>query len=433
MKHIRILFLIAICFLAPHIGVAQEVPTPAATQNAPIVLTDATIHLGNGNVIEKGFILFDNGKIVQCGSMDTYPTLDNLKIISCAGKHIYPGIIAPITSLGLQEIEAVRATNDVREVGVMNPNIRSAIAYNTDSRIIPTVRSNGVLIAQVVPEGGRISGTSCVMQLDAWNWEDAWISDDGVWVTFPNMYSYSGWWAEPGSYQKNKDYNTQIDELNTFLEAAKAYSMTTVPKVKNLKFEAMRDIWNGSKNLYIRAGGAKEILAAISLCETYNIKPILVGAYDAYLIADILAAKKIAVILDKCHALPARTDDDIQQNYKTPAILQKAGVVFCIGIDGSWQTRNLCFEAGTACAFGLSKEEALACITSNTAKILKLDKQLGTLEPGKNATFIVTEGDVFDMKEGVISLAFIDGRQIDLNNKQSDLYKKYARKYGILY
>jgi len=419
--------LLSQCFFA----IGQDVPTPAKEQEKPIAIIGAKLHVGDGTIIENSVLVFEKGIITQITTSDKFTNTIQATIIDAKGKELYPGAIATATTIGLQEIDAVRATNDAREVGQMNPNIRSAIAYNTDSRVTPTIRTNGILTAQIVPQGGRISGTSSIAQLDAWNWEDAMINDDGIWMNFPNIYSYTGWWAEPGSYEKNKEYDNQINEISTFLDASKAYLSKTNPSPINLKYEAMRGVWESKKNLYIRADGVKEMQAAISLCESFGLKPVIVGGYDSYLIADELAQKHISVILDKCHALPSRTDDDIQQNYKTPTILQKAGVLFAISIEGSWQTRNLCFEAGTACAFGLSKEEALAAITNNPAKILKIDAQLGTLTVGKKATMILSGGDILDMCCNKIEFAYIDGRNIDLGNKQIDLFQKFAKKYGI--
>ena len=190
-------------------------------------------------MIENSVLVFDKGKIIEITTVDKFTNSLQAIIIDAKNKEVYPGAIAPVTTIGLQEVEAVRATNDVREVGLMNANVRSAIAYNTDSRVTPTIRTNGILTAQIVPEGGRISGTSSIAQLDAWNWEDAMMKDDGVWLNFPNMYSYSGWWAEPGSYEKNKEYDNQVIEINDFLEEAKAYTYKENPLPSNLKYEAM--------------------------------------------------------------------------------------------------------------------------------------------------------------------------------------------------
>jgi len=427
MKSIQLTYLLLISLFTT-ICKAQDVPTPGAKQSETITLQGGRLHVGNGTVIEKSTVIFDNGMIIAAG---LYTTATKGKVIDVTGQDIYPGLIATGTELGLVEIEAVRATRDANEVGLINPNVRAAIAYNTDSRTTPTVRFNGILTTQVVPNSGRISGTSSVMQMDAWNWEDALLSEDGVWIDFPNLYSYTGWWAEPGRFEKNKEYDAQINELKGFLLESKAYLQTKNPSPINLKYEAMRGVFSGTENLYIRANGIKEMQASIALCEELTIKPVLVGAYDAYLMADELAKKHIPVILDKCHALPSRTDDDIQQNYKTPAILQKAGVLYCISINGSWQQRNLAFEAGTAAAFGLTKEQALEAITANAAKILKLDSKIGTIEVGKKATLLICKGDLLDMRTNQLSAAYIEGRMISLGNKQIDLFKKFADKYGI--
>lgn len=427
MKSIQLTYILLV-LLVITICKAQDVPTPAAKQSEAITLQGGRLHVGNGTVIEKSTVIFENGIIIAAGP---YSTATKGKIIDVSGQDIYPGLIATGAELGLVEIEAVRATRDVNEVGLINPNVRSAIAYNTDSRTTPTVRFNGILTTQVVPNSGRISGTSSVMQMDAWNWEDALIKEDGVWIDFPNLYSYTGWWAEPGRFEKNKEYDAQINQLKSFLLESKAYLQTKNPIPINLKYEAMREVFSGTENLYIRANGIKEMQASIGLCEELMIKPVLVGAYDAYLMADELAKKQIPIILDKCHALPSRTDDDIQQNYKTPALLQQAGVLYCISINGSWQQRNLAFEAGTAAAFGLTKEQALGAITYNAAKILKLDSKIGTIEVGKKATLLICKGDLLDMRTNQLSAAYIDGRMINLGNKQIDLFKKFADKYGI--
>ena len=244
------------------------------------------------------------------------------------------------------------------------------------------------------------------------------------------MYNRKGWWAEPGGYEENKNYISETNKIKEYLLEAKSYQYTENNK-KNLRFEAMKAVLENKANLYIEVNYVKEILDAISMCEELNIQPVLVGARDAYLIADILAEKKIAVVLFETASLPSYQDEDIQQPYKTPAILQKAGVQYCVTNSGFWQVRNLAFQAGMAVGYGLSKEEALSSITLNAAKILKLDAKIGSLEKGKSASIIVSSGDVLDMQSSEIVLAYIDGRAIDLDNKQTALAKKFSQKYGI--
>ncbi len=410
----------------------SDVPMPAPKQSQAIYLTNATIHIGNGKVLSNATIGFKDGVIVFLEENPSFKTDETFgKVINCSGKHIYPGIIAPDTKLGLSEIEAVRATNDYAETGGFNPNARAAVSFNTDSRVTPTVRSNGVLFTQIAPQYGTISGTSAVMQLDAWNWEDALVKEDGIWLNWPYLLSGGGWWAEPSAPKQNKDYDKQVTAIKDYLTDARSY-LATAQQKENLRFEAMRELFNGKMKLFVRVARSQEILHAIQLAEEFKLNIVIAGGSESWKVADVLAQKKIPVMLSETHDLPANADADIDQPYKTPALLQKAGVLFCISIPGGfWQERNLMFQAGTAVAYGLTKEEALAAITSNTAKILGVEDKIGTLEKGKSASLIVSTGDVLDMRTSDITHAFIDGREIDLSNKQKELNSKFLKKYGL--
>ena len=436
MKIIKFVFTsIALALFATNYLSAQapDVPVPAPQQQGKIYLTNATIHVGNGKVLQNATIGFENGKITfleENPSIKTDATMG--KVIDCTGKQIYPGVIATNTIVGLSEIEAVRATNDNAEVGAFNPNVRAIVSYNTDSRVTPTLRSNGVLYAQVAPQGGFVSGTSGVVQLDAWNWEDAAVKqEDGLFINWPSMFHRKGWWAEPSGFELNKDYDKQVTDLKDYFKDAKSYFEVGAHEKTNLGFEAMKGLFDKSKSVYVSVNYVKEMLHVIAFAEELGVNIVLVEAKDSYMIADVLAQKKIPVILSKCHDLPTYDDEDIQQPYKTPGILQKAGVLYCISIGAFWQERNLMFEAGTASAYGLTKEEALQAITYNPAKIMKLDNQIGTLEKGKEASLLVSTGDLLDMKTSKIEQAFISGRQIDLSNKQKALNEKFSKKYGV--
>lgn len=418
------LFLLIICLP----GRAQSVPSPAKAQTEPIVLTNATIHIGNGEVLAKASIIFENGLITDIGSSINQPA--NAKVIDYTGKHIYPGIIAANTILGLQEIDALRQTKDYNEVGELNPNVRSIIAYNTDSRVTPTVRSNGILIAQIAPRGGLISGTSSVVQLDAWNWEDAAVhTDGGLYIDWPRSIRYTGWWASPGNWEKREEYDEEIAHLTTYFAQAEAYSQRN-PNTKNLRFEGMKGLFNGGKRLYIRVDRAKEIIAAVSFAEKFDIKPVIVGGVESYLITDFLREKDISVMLDAVHRTPRTEDTDVNLPFKIPSILHEAQVKFCLTYADYWQVRNLPFQAGTAVAHGLEKEEGLRAITLSVAEILGIDDRFGSLQKGKSATLFVSEGDVLNMYSSNVIDAYIQGRRIDLGNKQKDLYKKFSNKYN---
>ncbi len=412
---------------------AQENVYPAPVQKNRIVLTNGTVHIGNGTVV-KSNLIFENGKISSLGEL--IPN-ENDKIINCQDKHIYPGLIASTTSLGLIEVGAVRATRDARELGEYNPNIRSIVAYNTDSKVINTVRTNGILLAEIIPSGGYISGTSSIVQLDAWNWEDAlYKSDIGLHLHIPNLIYKIPWWEENPKEEEPeylKKSLAKIQEIKNFFKQAKAYHFGN-KKVKNVKFEALKKLFNKEQKLFVHANQIKEMLLAINIAQEIGCELVIVGGTESWRIADVLAQNKVAVILNQPHSLPSNTDEAVDLPYATASALQKAGVVYsiCIGDeDGFWQTRTLPFQAGTMAAYGLSKEEALQAITLNPAKIFGIDKVTGTLEIGKDANIVISEGDILDMKTSKITNAFIQGRTVNLDDKQKQLFEKYKYKYGI--
>ncbi|WP_026135869.1 amidohydrolase family protein [Nafulsella turpanensis] len=425
------LYLIALMLLLAVSPARAQNPAPAPAQEKPIALMNGIAHLGNGEVIPNAVITFRDGKIETVADATRVRlNLDGYEVISIEGQHVYPGFILPYTNLGLVEVDAVRATIDEAEVGEFNPNVRSLIAYNTDSQIIPTVRSNGILLAQVAPRGGVISGSSSVVQLDAWNWEDAVVQEDGgIWLNWPSIYRRTGWWAEPGPIEMNKEYDKRVGEIKQFMDDAKAYAEGT-PATINLKLEAMKGLFDGSKKLYIRADNAKEIVEGIKTAQQYSIPEIVVaGAEDAWLVKDFLKDNKIPVLLANVHRLPARPEEDIDMPYKLAGMLHDEGILVGLLYDDLKSNRNLPFFAGTTAAYGLDKEQALQLITSNTAKILGIEDVAGTLEPGKSATLFISEGDALDMRTNKVTQAFIQGRDVNLHNKQKELYKKYKDKY----
>jgi imidazolonepropionase-like amidohydrolase len=405
----------------------------AANADKPYAIRNVTLHIGNGKTIENGAIGVKNGKIaVVTANASELSATDYPEIIDGKGQQVYPSFIAPNTQLGLVEIEAVRSTRDFAEVGHFNPNIRSIIAYNTDSEILPTVYFNGVLVAQTTPQGGRISGQSSVVQLRAYNWEDAIVaSDNGVHLNFPARFHYTGWWAEPGKIQGYKGYEKDIEAIKIYFNEAVAYMSRNNSENKNLKFEVMRSILERKKKLFLHVDEAIAISEAIDLFKPYNLDIVIVGGAESYMVTDLLKANNIPVIYMNVHDLPTSPDMDTDQMYKTPAMLQKAGVKFCIGLGGSWQVRNLPFVAGNAAAYGLGKNEALSAITLQTAQILGIADRLGSLEVGKDATFFVSKGDALDMRTSIVSAAYIQGKPVLLSSRQQVLYDKYMDKFGL--
>ncbi len=413
---------------------AQETVYPAKPQKGLIYLKNATIHVGNGQVISNGTIGFNNGKIIAVGNNVAIPA-DDVKVFDVQGQHVYPGLIAPDSDLGLTEVESVRATNDYSEVGEINPSVRSIISYNTDSKVIGTLRTNGILLAQVVPQGGLLSGSSSVVQLDAWNWEDAaYKADNGIHFYMPRLMPRGNPFGAPSAGPATdavKVAMAQIEGVRTFFREAKGYLQETKHTATNLKYEAIKGLFDRSQKLFIHCDLVKELVVATDIAKEFNFDVVIVGGTDAWLITDVLKQQNIPVILNQPHSLPVMQDDDVDQPYKTAAQLQKAGILFCISNDGFWQQRNVPFNAGTAAAYGLGKEEALSAITLNAAKILGVGDKTGSLEVGKDANIVVSTGDILDMKSSVITRAYIQGREVSLEDKHKQLYERYKYKYGL--
>lgn len=423
-----ITLIIALGLVIP--AMAQQ--TPGAKQTDAITIEGATAHLGNGEVIESSLIMFEDGKITFVGDSKMKIARKG-KVIDATGKHVYPGFIAPAKTLGLVEIDAVRASNDEDEIGDFIPHVRSLIAYNAESKVVESMRPNGVLIAQIAPTGGRISGTSSIVQFDAWNWEDAAIKvDDGVHLNWPTTFKQGRWWAgeDPG-YQPNKDYSKQIEEVTSFFKNASAYGKST-PKEVNPAYAAMQGVFDGSQKLYVHADDEKQIIDAINTLKSYGAKEVvLIGGYHAYKIPEFLKSNNIPVLVQYTHNLPVFDDDDYDLPYKLPKLLVDAGLL--VGIQNSdaenFQTRNLPFYAGQAAQQGLDKETAVQLLTGNTAKILGIDDMYGTLENGKSATLFISEGDALDMAGNQLTHVFIDGRTVSLETHQTELWKRYMGKY----
>lgn len=413
---------------------AQQIP--AQKQTKSFLILNATAHLGDGTVIENSAIGFKDGKITLVADATLIKLTNGAydSIIQAAGKHIYPGFIAPNSTLGLVEIDAVKSSDDESEIGNMNPHIRSIIAYTADSKVIEAVRPNGILMAQIAPRGGTISGTSSIVQLDAWHWQDAIIKEnDGIHLNFPSTIKRSGWWAEPGKLEPNKEYQKQIDDISIFFTNAKSY-LTDTTVEKNIVLESVKGIFNGTQTLFIHANEEKQIIDAVNFGKVNGVKKIvIVGGYKAYKTVDLLQKNNIAVLLQRIHNMPESDDDDIDLPYKMAKILIDKGIL--VGLENSggmerMQTRNLPFLAGTCAAYGLNKEQALQLITLNTAKILSIDNQCGSLEQGKDATLFISEGDALDMRTNKLTHAFIQGRELNLETHQTKLYKKYKEKYN---
>lgn len=411
--------------------IAQQ--TPADQQTTAISIEGATAHIGNGEVIENALIMFNDGKITFVGSANAKIARQGT-VIDAKGKHVYPGFIAANTTLGLVEIDAVRASDDEDEIGANNPHIRSLIAYNAESKVVESMRPNGVLMAQIAPRGGRISGTSSIVQLDAWNWEDAAIKvDDAIHMNWPSSFTRGRWWlGEDPALKADKNYPERVMEMETYFENAKRY-LDGERKVKHIPYEATAGLFDGSQKLFIHVNGSKEITDAVMLFKELGINNLaIVNGEGAESAADLLVENNVGVVLQRPHRNPNSEDDAYDHTYTIAKKLTDKGVTVAIGMEGQMErmnTRNLPFYAGTFAGHGLDKEKAVQLITLNAAKILGIDGQTGSLEVGKDATLFISEGDALDMRTNQLSKAFIQGRDISLETHQTKLWKRYSNKY----
>lgn len=433
MKTLSYIFLISLCLVF-----SIKAQIPAAKQTKRILILGSTIHTGDGNLIENGALGFENGKITLLGNAAQRNIIKDQwdVIINAEGKHLYPGIIAPNVVLGLTEIDAVNASLDFNEIGEINPNVRSLIAYNAESKIIPTVRYNGVLLTQSTPRGGLIAGKSSVFKLDGWNWEDACIkADDGVHLNWPRNYQFvpndEGKWV----FDKNKNHDKQVSELDLFFEKSMAYHKSKTKNEIDLRLESMKEVLQGNQNLYLYANSAKDINEAIAFAKSKNIKKVvLVGGEDVAYCIESIKQYQVPVILNRLHSLPPKGDDDVDYYYQLPALLNKHNITYCLSYEGDMEamgSRNLPFLAGTSVAYGVSKEDALKSVTLNTAKILGIEQMYGSIAENKSATFFISDGDALDMRTNKLFKAFIDGAEIELISHQTQLNEKYLNKYGL--
>ncbi len=432
----KILFNLLACTLISQVLVAQDDVYPAKKQDAPIVIVNGTVHVGNGQVLSNTSVEIKDGKITNIGTDIAVPA-GALKV-DAKGKHVYPGLILSNTNLGLLEVPSVRATIDETEIGDYNPSIRSIVAYNTDSRVINTLKSTGITFANIVPQGGTISGSSSVAQLDAWNWEDAaYATDNAIHMNMPALYirpnPYAGMMGRQMQQEDPiKKGLQEIEEIKKFFREAKAYGVQQQHESTNLKLQAVQGLFTKKQKLFIHCEVVREILAAIDFKKEFDFDVVLVGASESIQVAELLKQNSIPVVLNQMHALPTLADDGVDQPYSLPAQLQKAGVLFCINDeDGMQRGKNLPFQAGTAAAYGLTKEQALSSITLNAAKILGIDDKTGSIEKGKDANIVISNGDILDMRSNIINFVMIQGRIVNLTDKHKQLYERYKGKYGI--
>ena len=434
MKYILQFAFVCLAILATLNFASANPEVPGKPQEKPIALVNAVIHPISGDIIDRGTILFDKGKIVALGKEVAIP--EGAEKIDLDGKHVYPSLFDAWTDLGLVEINSVRATVDVQESGQINPNVKAIVAVNPDSEIIPVTRSNGVLLALTAPHGGLIAGKSAVIQLDGWTWEDmALLPEAAMHLEWPRVgggHNFDD--EEEGSDMKHDEVATKLRE--TFADArAYAASRKADPNYPlDARWEALQPVLAGELPVVIHADELIAIQAAVAFADQEKVKVILHGGYDAPRCASLLKKHNIPVVVAGVYRVPRRRGDDYDASYSLPARLHEAGIKFCIssaGRFGASNVRNLPYHAATAAAYGLPAAEALRSITLSPAEILGGEARVGSLAAGKDATLIVTTGDPLETPTQVTA-AYIQGRQVDLTDRHKRLWKKYEEKYKRL-
>jgi len=424
----------AIIFMTPR-APAQSRQVPAPPQSKPILIHSAQVHPVSGPAIDGGWISFDGGKITGLGKGPP-PAIPGAEVIDAGGLHVYPGLIAPDTQLGLHETGSLDETIDHTEQGEYKPEVRAIVAVNPDSELLPVTRSIGILTAATLPMGGTISGHGSIIRLDGWTWEELGIAREAALVVnWPRTEPISAPWMERGEGQQRIEIEAQVRKITEFFDDAQAYLRAkiydhTIPS--DLRYEGLRSALEGREPVFVRASSSGQIESAVAVLGERGMRVVILGGAEADRVIPLLKERDIPVILGGTHRLPPSRHDAYDRAFTIPARLHEAGVRFAIASGAETpHERHLNHNAATAAAYGLPRDVALRSVTLSAAEILGIDALLGSLDAGKAATLIVTTGDPLEITSDVL-IAFIDGRRIDLGDRQKMLYAKYREKYRQL-
>ena len=430
-----------------------------ATPTGPVTaLVNGTVHTVSGADIVGGVVVVQGSKILAVGKAGEVSVPAGATRIDISGQHVYPGLIDANTTLGANEIDSRRETQDLSEQGTYKPELFAAHVINPDSEAIKVTRAEGILSALVAPSGGTFSGMGALINLDGWTWEEMSLDPlVGLLTTLPG----GGGGRRFGSHHHDDSHNDdEDDDLNRagaaqppfvgrrgqgalgatpiasdplqpvadFLEQARRYQQArnTNPKTpRDLKFEAMFPVLEGKVPVFVNANSKKEIESAVRWAKKEGFPLVIVGGNQADECTELLVKENVPVLLGPTRALPRKLDAPYDDSFTLPARLAKAGVKFAITGGGeSQKVRNLAQHAAMAAAFGLSREEALKSITLGAAEILGAGSRLGSIEPGKDANLVVTNGDIFEVMTQVRQ-AFVEGKPVNLSSKQSGLYERW--------
>jgi imidazolonepropionase-like amidohydrolase len=441
MRHLRLVLLLLVTSVAT---AGYEVPgeLPAGA----VILEHATIHTAN-EVIEDGVLVMNGGKIKSVGKFSDSADEksegkdvgndrgDPSTTIDLSGKHLFPGLINADSAIGLVEIDSVRATLDFSEVGSINPNVRGGVAFNPDSELIPVARAGGVLLSLCAPRGGFVCGQSSLMRLDGWTGAKmTMVPVVGIHVRWPSASRRRRGSDDSANKERADRRAKQFQEFRDLLMQARLYDALTKKEPKtpfDARLAAMSKLTSGDAPMFAHADGLQAIEEAVAFAQREKLKLVIVGGYDAPRCSALLKMYKVPVIVSGTQRNPRRRQADYDEPFRVPAELAKAGVKFCIAGNERFSAsliQNLADHAGTAAAHGLSVVDALRSITLYPAEILGVAARTGSLEVGKDATLLVTDGDILEVTTHV-EQAWLEGRPVDLNNRHKRLWNKYKQRY----
>ena len=437
-KHCRSIGIFMMLVLTVGLLHAKSDQVPAPPQTQPIALVGGTIHPLSGAPIENGTILFEKGKITAIGKDITLPA--DTKIIRVEGKHVYPAFIEAASTLGLSEVGAMAVTNDYRELGVNNANVRAEVAVNPDSEHFPVARADGIALAGTLPSGGLIAGRGALIELDGWTWEDMTLKAPlCVVINYPNVTVSSGrrrFGPPVSKAEQRKRIARQLASLDTFFEEARAYKKAIEAAGKkgaafhkfDARWDALLPVLNGTVPVWVNANERKQIESAVDWADRQGIKMVLLGGADAHQVTELLKRKNIPVIIRTVLRQPSRRDEGFDLPYTLPLKLHQAGIKYCIAGGGNWNVRMLPHQAAKAASYGLPVEEAMKSVSLYVAEIMGVADRVGSLESGKDATLMIANGNPLEFTTTIERL-FIEGRDIDMNNRHKTLHQKYMTKY----
>ncbi len=419
---------------------------PGADDNT-VLIRDVTVHPVTATVLEHGSVLVVAGKIAEVGTNVQAPA--GARVVDGHGLHLYPGLINAATNVGLSEISSLRDSVDLDEIGMFNPELRAEVAFNPSSEHVDVTRASGITMVISLPGTGGggfgrnassnvITGQGALMHLEGWTWEEMALKPSAVMdMDFPQIQMMPARYASffpgtPRTYQEEeKQYQERLKEVSRFFEHARRYQKAKAAGApdfrRDIKLEAMLPVLEGKQPLFVHAQKEKAIKDAVAFADKEKVKIIIADPLEIGGTGPLLKSHNIPVVLGKTFELPLRDDDPYDAPYTLPNDFYKAGVKICFGTFDVEFARNVPFEAAQAAAFGLPEDEALKALTINSAEILGAGDRLGSIEKGKIADFILTDGDPLQAKTNIKQM-FIAGREVSLESRHTREYEKWMKR-----